>query len=115
MLSKGLFTFPFCCFLLLSAQATPNRRYSFRLMFKITFRATLFLGSKVTDKERLHPLNHARVKDEISSVRFLVRKCKEAPPRRDGRGHWRSHRYLSSKLSLHRFRNVSAPVTDLLH
>ena len=31
------------------------------------------LGSKVTDKERLHPLNHARVKDEISSVRFLVR------------------------------------------
>jgi hypothetical protein len=31
------------------------------------------LGSKVTDKERLHPFNHARVKDEISSVRFLVR------------------------------------------
>ena len=72
MLSKGLFTFPFCCFLLLSAQATPNRRYSFRLTSNITFRVTL-LGSKVTDKERLHPLNHARVKDEISSVRFLVR------------------------------------------
>jgi proline iminopeptidase len=32
-----------------------------------------FLGSKVADKERLHPRNHARVKDEISSVRFLVR------------------------------------------
>jgi Tetratricopeptide repeat len=74
MLSKGLFTFPFCCFLLLSAQATPNRRYSFRLKPNITFRATpFFLGSKVTDKERLHPLNHARVKDEIPSVRFLVR------------------------------------------
>ena len=37
------------------------------------FRANPFHGSKVTDKERLHPLNHARVKDGISSVRFFVR------------------------------------------